>query len=125
MQSPKHAFSGRRLIILHKYLPDPGLFEIIILIGFHKITSAVPENRRRDYLQPFDLTGVHFYFTHIPLPLSHFYPFNPLLCKHSASSSIIFLHLPTQCTIREIFDPPDARALPYETNHIRSNMPDS
>ena len=46
MQTAQHALGGTALVVLHKGMVDARRGELVRLVGLHKITAVVAENRR-------------------------------------------------------------------------------
>ena len=65
MQSPQHTFSGGRLVILYKHLVNACRFEIVIVIGFHKIASFIAKYCGGNDFKAFYITCFYCYLSHI------------------------------------------------------------
>ena len=46
VQPAQHAPGGAALVVLHKFLVDTGLCELVLLVGLHKIAAVVAEHLR-------------------------------------------------------------------------------
>ena len=65
MQAAQHALSGTGLVVLYKFLGDSCLFIIVVIIGFHKISAFISENRRCNHFQTFNITCLYRNFSHL------------------------------------------------------------
>ena len=67
MQATEYTLFGSRLIVLYKNLINARLFEVVIIIRLHKISSGVTEYSRCNDFQSFNMTGFYCYFSHFPI----------------------------------------------------------
>ena len=65
VQPPKHAPAGHGLVVLDEHHVQSGLMHVILIVGFHEIAPAVPEDGRLNNQKSFDFTVSNFDFAHV------------------------------------------------------------
>ena len=69
VQPAQHAPGGAALVVLHKFLVDTGLCELVLLVGLHKIAAVVAEHLRLNDHHAGDLGLRKNKLTHDIVPL--------------------------------------------------------
>ena len=67
MQTSQNALHGHTLIILDEYHIETSFSHIPLIIGFHKISSAITMNCGLNYFHPFDKRIRYFNLSHLIL----------------------------------------------------------
>ena len=69
VQPAQHAPGGAALVVLHKFLVDTGLCELVLLVGLHKIAAVIAEHLRLNDHHAGDLGLRKNKLTHDIVPL--------------------------------------------------------